>query len=111
MVHNLSKQNIFEEMVIPPSPGDSGSLIKSCKFLLFRKSKNKTLNLKSIFLGPKKNLINKKERKDDFFSKINLNNDFINDTVNKLIEGEIIASYSGFNEVGPKISWKYLHFM
>ena len=102
MVHNLSKQNIFEEMVIPPSPGDSGSAIGAANFAFLEKSKNKTLNLKSIFLGPKKNLINKKERKDDFFSKINLNNDFINDTVNKLIEGEIIASYSGYNEVGPR---------
>ena len=32
MVHNLSKQNIFEEMVIPPSPGDSGSAIGAANF-------------------------------------------------------------------------------
>ncbi len=102
MVHNLSKQNIFEEMVIPPSPGDSGSAIGAANFAFLEKSKNKTLSLKSIFLGPKKNLINKKEKKDDFFLKINLTNDFINDTVNKLMEGEIIASYYGYNEVGPR---------
>ncbi len=102
MVHNLSKQNIFEEMVIPPSPGDSGSAIGAANFAFLEKSKNKTLSFNSIFLGPKKNLINKKERKDDFFLKTNLTNDFIDDTTNKLMKGEIIASYYGFNEVGPR---------
>ena len=38
----------------------------------------------------------------NFFSKINLNNDFIIDVANKLIDGEIIASYYGSNEVGPR---------
>ena len=102
MVHNLSKQNIFEEMVIPPSPGDSGSAIGAANFAFLEESKNKTLNFNSILLGPKKNFINKKERIDDFFSKINLTNDFIGDTANKLMDGEIIASYYGLNEVGPR---------
>jgi len=102
MVHNLSKQNIFEEMVIPPSPGDSGSAIGAANFAFLEKSKNETLNFNSIFLGPKKNFINKKERRDDFFLKVNLTNDSIDATVEKLMEGEIIASYYGFNEVGPR---------
>jgi len=53
-------------------------------------------------LDQKKNFINEKEIKDNFFSKINLTNDFIIDTVTKLINGEIIASYYGSNEVGPR---------
>ena len=102
MIHNLSKKNIFEEMIVPPSPGDSGSAIGAANFAFLEKSKNKILDFSNIFLGPKKNLINKKEDKDNFFSKINLNNDFIIDTATKLIDGEIIASYYGSNEVGPR---------
>ena len=102
MVHNLSKKNIFEELIIPPSPGDSGSAIGAANFAFLEKSKTKTLNFNNIFLGPKKSLINKKESKDNFFSRIDSKNDFVDDAVNKLIEGEIIASYYGSNEVGPR---------
>jgi len=102
MVHNLSKQNIFEEMIVPPSPGDSGSAIGAANFAFLEKSETKTLDFNNIFLGPKKNFINKKESKDNFFSKINLTNDFVNETTTKLIEGQIIASYYGSNEIGPR---------
>ena len=102
MIHSLSKQDIFEEMIVPPSPGDSGSAIGAANFAFLEKSKTKMLDFNSIFLGPKKNFINKKESKDNFFSKINLTNDFTNETATKLIEGEIIASYYGPNEVGPR---------
>ena len=102
MIHSLSKQDIFEEMIVPPSPGDSGSAIGAANFAFLEKSKNKTLNFNNIFLGPKKNLINKKRSKDNFFSKINLTDNYIIDAVNKLINGEIVASYYGSNEVGPR---------
>jgi len=102
MVHSLSKQDIFEELIVPPSPGDSGSAIGAANFAFLNELKTKTLNLNTIFLGPKKSLINKKESKDNFFSKINLTNSFINEAANKLIEGEIITSYYGSNEVGPR---------
>jgi len=102
MVYNLSKQDIFEELIVPPSPGDSGSAIGAANFAFLEKSKTKTLDFTGIFLGPKKNFISKKEDKDNFFSKINLTNEFANETATKLIEGEIIASYYGSNEVGPR---------
>jgi len=102
MVYSLSKQNIFEEMIVPPSPGDSGSAIGAANFAFLEKSKNKTLNFSNIYLGPEKKLINKKENKDNFFLKVNLTNDYIIDTTNKLINGEIIATYYGSNEVGPR---------
>ena len=102
MVHNLSKRNIFAEMIVPPSPGDSGSAIGAANFAYFEKSKNKVLNLNNIFLGPRKNLINKKESKENYFSRLNITSNFINDTANKLIDGEIITTYYGSNEVGPR---------
>ena len=57
-------------------------------------------NIKNQIISEYK--INKKESKDNFFSKINLTNNFTNETATKLIEGEIIASYYGPNEVGPR---------
>ena len=102
MIHSLSKQDIFEEIIVPPSPGDSGSAIGAANFAFLEKSKTKTLDFSGIFLGPKKNFINKKESKDNFFSKINLTNDFINEAATKLIEGEIITSYYEYNEIGPR---------
>ena len=102
MVHYLSKQNIFEEMIIPPSPGDSGSAIGAANFAVLEKSKVRTIDFNSIFLGPKKSLINKKESRDNLFLKINLTTNFANETATKLIEGEIIASYYGSTEVGPR---------
>ncbi len=102
MIHSLSKQNLFEEMIVPPSPGDSGSSIGAANFAFLKEKKNKTLNFSDIFLGPKKSFINKKESWDNFFLKINLNNNFTVDATNKLINGEIIATYYGSNEVGPR---------
>jgi carbamoyltransferase len=102
MIHNLSKKNIFEEMIVPPSPGDSGSAIGATNFAFLEQSKSKMLDFNTIFLGPKKKFINKTETRDNFFIKINLTNDFANETSTKLIEGEIIASYYGHNEVGPR---------
>ena len=102
MIHSLSKQDIFEELIVPPSPGDSGSAIGAANFAFLNELKTKTLDLNTIFLGPQKKNINRKDSIDNFFSKINLTNNFLNDATDKLIEGEIIASYYGSNEVGPR---------
>ena len=100
MIHNLSKQGIFEELIVPPSPGDSGICHRCCKFCFFRKIKNKTLNFSNIYLGPEKTSTKKKIK--IIFLKVNLTNDYIIDAAKKLINGEIIATYYGSNEVGPR---------
>ena len=102
MIHNLSKQEFFEELIAPPSPGDSGSAIGAANFAFLDEFKTKTLDFSTIFLGPKKEIINKKDSKDNFFFKVNLTNNFLNDVADKLIDGEIIASYYGSNEIGPR---------
>ena len=43
MIHSLSKQDIFEELIVPPSPGDSGSAIGAANFAFLEKSKTKNL--------------------------------------------------------------------
>tara|TARA_B110000967_G_scaffold47926_1_gene48626 strand:- start:255 stop:1949 length:1695 start_codon:yes stop_codon:yes gene_type:complete len=102
MIHNLSKLDIFDELVVPPSPGDSGSAIGAANFAYLNKTKNKTLNLNTIFLGPKKELINDKKNKDNLFLKIISTENFIGDAAHRIINGEIIASYYGLTEVGPR---------
>ena len=102
MILNLSKQDIFEELIVPPSPGDSGSAIGAANFAFLNDLKTKTLDFNTTFLGPKKEIINKKNIKNNFFLKINSTNNFLNDVTNKLIKGEIIATYYGSNEVGPR---------
>ena len=102
MIYNLSKKNIFEEMIVPPSPGDSGSAIGATNFAFLEQSKSKMLDFNTVFLGPQKKFINNIESRDNFFTKINLTSDFVDETVSKLISGEIIASYYGPNEVGPR---------
>ena len=102
MIHNLSKLDFFDELIVPPSPGDSGSAIGAANFALLNHKKNEILNLKTIFLGPKKKLINEKINKYNYFVKICTTENFIEETVNKIIEGNVIASYYGATEIGPR---------
>ena len=102
MIHNLSKLDFFDELIVPPSPGDSGSAIGAANFAFLNHKKNEILNLKTVFLGPKKKLINEKINKDNYFVKICTIENFIEETVNKIIEGNVIASYYGTTEIGPR---------
>ena len=111
MIHSLSKQNIFEELIVPPSPGDSGSAIGAANFGYLSKEKTKTLNFNTIFLGPKKEIINKKINKENLFSKINLTDNFLDEAANKLIDGEIVASYYGQDRSWTKIIRQYIYIL
>ena len=102
LIHSLSKLNLFEELIVPPSPGDSGSAIGAANFGYLNKEKKKTLNLNTIFLGPEKQAINQKIDIENLFSKINLEDNFLDVATNKIIKGEIIASYFGKTEIGPR---------
>jgi len=102
MIHNLSNHNLFEELIVPPSPGDSGSAIGAANFAYLYDKKIKSINLNTIFLGPKKEMINKNIDKENLFIKINLTDKFLDYIGEKIINGEIVASYYGNTEVGPR---------
>ena len=102
MIHNLSKQDLFEELIVPPSPGDSGSAIGAANFAYLNDKKTNTLDLNTIFLGPEKKIINKEINKENLFLKINSTDNFLDEATNKIINGEIIASYYEKTEIGPR---------
>ena len=102
MIHNLSKQGLFEELIVPPSPGDSGSAIGAANFAYLNDKKTNTLDLNTIFLGPEKKIINKEIDKENLFLKINSTDNFLDEATNKIINGEIIASYYEKTEIGPR---------
>ena len=102
MIHNLSEGDFFDELIIPPSPGDSGSAIGAANFAYLYDTKIKTLNLKTIFLGPSRNIIADTSTKFNFFNKLNTNNNFLDLAASKLKNGEIITTYLGNGETGPR---------
>ena len=101
MIHDLSKQNIFEELVVPPSPGDSGSAIGAANFSYFYEN-NKFLKDISLFPGPDKEEVNKKFRLNEFFEKISQQENSLEKASDLLIKGHIIATYIDRTETGPR---------
>lgn len=102
MIHNLSEGDFFDELIIPPSPGDSGSAIGAANFAYLYDTKIKTLDLKTIFLGPSRNIIADTSTKFNFFNKLNTDNNFLDLAASKLKNGEIITTYLGNGETGPR---------
>ena len=102
MIHNLSEGDFFDELIIPPSPGDSGSAIGAANFAYLYDTKIKTLDLKTIFLGPSRNIIADTITKFNFFNKLNTDNNFLDLAASKLKNGEIITTYLGNGETGPR---------
>ena len=101
MIHDLSKQNIFEELVVPPSPGDSGSAIGAANFSYFHQN-NKFLKNIGLFPGPDKEEVNKKFRLNEFFEKISQQENSLEKASDLLIKGHIIATYIDRTETGPR---------
>ena len=102
MIYNLSESDFFDELIIPPSPGDSGSAIGAANFAYLYDTKIKTLDLKTIFLGPSRNIIADTSTKFNFFNKLNTDNNFLDLAASKLKNGEIITTYLGNGETGPR---------
>lgn len=101
MIQSLSGIENVEEIIVPPSPGDSGSAIGASNFANLYKNK-KLFKLNTIFLGPDKKFINQNVEVESYFRKITSDKNFIADAAKKLIDGEIITSYYNKTEIGPR---------
>ena len=101
MIHDLSKQNIFEELIVPPSPGDSGSAIGAANFSYFYENK-KFLNNIGLFPGPNKKDLNEKFNLNEFFEKISDAESSLETATNLISKGNIITTYIDNTETGPR---------
>ena len=101
MIHQLSKNNTFEKLVIPPSPGDSGSAIGASNFSYFIENKKFLKNI-SLFPGPDKRDINKNFNLKEFFNKVSDDRNIVNLICDRLEEGKVIATYFNNTETGPR---------
>ena len=104
MINSLSKLNIFKELIVPPSPGDSGSAIGACNFAYLYDNKLEQLNLKSIFPGPNRKIINKNLNinSNELFKNLSNNTSAYIKAAEKIVEGEVIATYLENSETGPR---------
>ena len=101
MVHDLSKENIFDELIVPPSPGDSGSAIGAANFSYFHENE-KFLNKIGLFPGPDKDQINKKFKLNEFFEKISQQENSLEIAADLIVKGNILATYIDKTETGPR---------
>ena len=101
MIHDLSKQNIFEELIVPPSPGDSGSAIGAANFSYFYENK-KFINNVGLFPGPNKNDLNEKFKLKEFFEKVSNDENSLEVAAELIIKGSILTTYIDKTETGPR---------
>ena len=101
MIHDLSKQNIFDELIVPPSPGDSGSAIGATNFSYFHEN-NRFLKNIGLFPGPDKNQINKKFQLNEFFEKISKQENSLETATELISKGHILTTYIDKTETGPR---------
>jgi len=109
--HRILKEGPFENLHIPPSPGDGGSAIGCAQYLYYSHKKNKRKierNAESIknniFVGPSHSNEEIKSFLD--INKIHykfLENNLLLETTAKLIsEGNVVGWYQGKMEWGPR---------
>ena len=101
MIHDLSKQNVFEELIVPPSPGDSGSAIGAANFSYFYENK-KFINNVGLFPGPNKNDLNEKFKLKEFFEKVSNDENSLEVAAELIIKGSILTTYIDRTETGPR---------
>ena len=101
MIHELSKQNIFEELIVPPSPGDSGSAIGAANFSYFYEN-NKFLEDVGLFPGPDKKEVNKEFKLNEFFEKVSKKENSLEMAAELIIKGHVLSTYIEKIETGPR---------
>lgn len=101
LTYELSKENLFKELLVPPSPGDAGSAIGATNLSYYIENKQ-FLNSPGLFPGPSKKNININFKVDEFFKRISSQNDFIDLCSKKILDGNIISTYIEKTETGPR---------
>ena len=109
--YRILKEGPFENIHIPPSPGDAGSAIGAAQFSYYSYEKNKRtipniaeLTKNNIYVGPEyandkiKSFLDKNNINYDFFE----NHILLSKTAILISEGNIVGWYQGRMEWGPR---------
>ncbi len=110
--YRILKEGPFENIHIPPSPGDAGSAIGCAQYLFFSHLKNKRIiekdaNLRiknNVYLGPKiseeeiKSLLESKKISYEHYEE----EDLLKKTAKLISEKNIVGWYQGKMEWGPR---------
>ena len=88
-------------MIVPPSPGDSGSAIGAANFSYFYENK-KFINNVGLFPGPNKNDLNEKFKLKEFFEKVSNDENSLEVAAELIIKGSILTTYIDKTETGPR---------
>ena len=109
--YRILKEGPFENIHIPPSPGDAGSAIGAAQFSYYYYEKNKItiqniaeLTKNNIYVGPEyandkiKSFLDKNNINYDFFE----NHILLSKTAKLISEGNIVGWYQGRMEWGPR---------
>jgi len=109
--YRILKEGPFENLHIPPSPGDAGSAIGCAQYLYYYHAKNKRIIEKSseriannIYVGPEysndeiKSFLDENKISYEFFERDQL----LKNTVKLISEGNVVGWYQGKMEWGPR---------
>ena len=109
--YRILKEGPFENVFIPPSPGDAGSAIGCAQYLYYSQKKNNRIiqsesdRIKNnIYVGPEfsndqiKSFLEKNKIKHEFLETITL----LDNTATLILEGKIVGWYQGRMEWGPR---------
>ena len=109
--YRILKEGPFENLHIPPSPGDAGSAVGSAQYLYYCHAKNKRIIQKSteqiknnIYVGPEysndeiKKFLDKNKISYEFLEREKL----LKNTAKLISDGKIVGWYQGKMEWGPR---------
>jgi carbamoyltransferase len=109
--YRILKEGPFENLHIPPSPGDAGSAIGCAQYLYYYHAENKRIIEKSseriannIYVGPEysndeiKSFLDENKISYEFFEREQL----LKNTVKLISEGNVVGWYQGKMEWGPR---------
>ena len=110
--YRILKEGPFENVHIPPSPGDAGSAVGCAQFLYHNHMKNNKITFETnaqrihenVYVGPHysnediKNFLDSKKIHYDFFER----DELLKKTANLISEENIVGWYQGKMEWGPR---------
>jgi carbamoyltransferase len=101
----IVNSSIFENVLIPPVPGDEGISLGIVQYLFHKENKH-FFKEKSPYLGRNINYCSNKEIRDVFsddeFNITNVEDSFIESVSELIVNGNVLGWFQGRSEIGPR---------